>query len=432
MTSITVCIGDERMQGILPADVTEHDFTAVYNGAGIGTFGVDRTHPAVQYLDQEPAWVEIEHRDGQLFTAFIEETEGPFGDAEDRTRVFAVRDHWCILDDTLAFVAPETPIAPATLAQLGQAVATGSTTAGTVTNQSGYFQWQGADAESAVRDIVSRNLARAGYVFRWASENQHRGANPALPPVRMLSLAEAILPVLKPAGLGIDVWREGGEYVFDIIEPAEYPALLTLDGPLRPGRWKQSRVAATDAYPGGPGDEAARAWAHTPDGAMRARFDRRIERPRDATGFTFEWPDSLSDPFRVPKHYANRPASEVPTAEKERFAAYLQQAGRAALADTVPTSTLSVTLAEDGSFQFNTPGGFRLGERLRMTERLVNGQPDGPVFDDRITSVRIEKPNGGDETVTPVVGGAEQSEADLLWSAISQLAARDRRRATEK
>ena len=438
--TIDVHLGANLMQSVTAAHLDEYDLLATENKSGSGPIVIDSrlpdgsAHPAIRHLDEDGAWVRVEH-DGQLlFTALIEDDEGPFGNSDDTSRTYVLRDHWCLFEHTPALVAPGNPISPAEnesgLGQLAQVVATGPTTPGSITNLAGYFVWAGPSAETAVRDIVTRNFTALGIQHRWASEDQQRGANPTLPDVRMIYLSEAIVPVLEAAGLRIDIWREGDTYVLDIVEPGEYAPHLTLDGPLRPGRFKRKRLGVTDIMHGGPGVEAARDWSRHTDAALAAAQDHIWFAFRDGTGYSPVWGAHLADGAKSMVWYLSRSDADVAAVDKNEYRSYRSQNAREALADGAPSASLQVEIEQSGGFVF--PTGYQLGTRLKMTEHLKNGAPDGPVFHDRVVSVRVQKPRGKDETVTPQVGGARQSAAARLRADVAALAARQRRQSIQK
>ncbi len=429
MIEIDVLIGGDLQRTIQSAQLLEYDVDLVFNGAHFGTFVLPASDPAVAVLEEEDVVIRVRHSSGVTFTAWLEDEGGAFGDLEDTDRAFSFRSTWSVLDDTLAVVVPENPISPRQTVEgrsdLAQAVATGPTTAGTVTNQRGYFVWQGSTAEDAVLDIVGRNLARVGYEVV-LPESLGRGASPARPDIRMRTLAEAVLPVLEPAGLGIEVIANGDTLRVKITEPDEYSQLLTTAGPIRPGgKWKKTRPTATRVLVGGPGEEAARQWWPVVDTDLEARFGRVIEVARDATGAKLTWPETFNDAAQVPKYYLSASDADVSPELKAAFVKYLNEAGADALADKTPVSSLQVELAERGGFKL---GAYNLGDRLRLQER----RGVGPVFEDRVSRVRVARSRTSDEVVTPVIGGFEDSPERQMWSAISTIAARQRRQATDK
>lgn len=416
--------------------LVSYDFNHVVNGYGYGSFTIPTTHDAVGWLEDNGCYVRVVHyrTDQQtglrgpateLFTARVIRRDFPFGDDESGVRTYGIRAHASMLDDVEAFVNPEGNILPTSLSDTAQTRVMGATTPGTVTNLSGHFEWSGATAEAVVKNIIGRNLTRLG-IPHVIAPNLGRGGAPILPTVRNNKLSEVVYPVLEAAGLRIDIRVLEGDdhFTVDVAEVADYPQLLTTDGPIEPGGMASIEApTVTRGLIGGPGEDAARAFDYAIDAALEAEWGWISEGYRDATGFSLKWPDELDSKYRVPMWFRVRP--DVEQSEKDAMTRYFQDAKTALLADGQALSTLEVKLREDSDFQFPS---FLPGDRLRMQAH----RDVGPVFHDRIQKVQFSKPQDGDEIVTPVLGAAVQSTDQKQMARLAAVAAAVRRLQKEK
>lgn len=438
MIDLYVYNGWELSGGIV-GDGDEHplvsyDLNHVVNGYGYGSFTIPTSHDAVEWLEDNACYVRAFHyrmtafgktNMTELFTARVVRREFPFGDDESGVRTYGIRAHASLLDDVEAFVSPEGNILPTSLSDTAQTRVTGATVAGTVTNLSGHFEWVGSTAEAVVKNIIGRNLTRLG-IPHVVAPDLGRGGVPILPTVRNNKLSEVVYPVLEAAGLRIDIRvSEGDEkYTIDVQEVADYPQLLTTDGPIEAGGMASIEApTVTRGLIGGPGEDAARAFDYVTDLPTEAEWGWISEGYRDATGFSLKWPDELDSRYRVPMWFRVRP--DVEQSEKDAMTRYFDDAKTALLADGQALSTLEVKLREDSDFQFPS---FQPGDRLRMQAH----RDVGPVFYDRIQKVQFSKSADGDETVTPVLGAAAQSSDQKRMAKIAAIATAVRRMQKEK
>lgn len=152
------------------------------------------------------------------------------------------------------------------------------------------------------------------------------------------------------------------------------------------------------------------------DAELEARYGDVIEVFVDATGATLEWPESLSDTFRVAKYFTLRP--EVGSDLKTRFLAYLEAAGKKKLDELRATASIAAALAETEAFTMYGDGGLRPGDLVPIAT------PFEPIVE-RITSATLALSNG--LTVTPTLGNITTDEDEAIWEAIAAIASGFRR-----
>lgn len=401
------------------------EFTPKHNAKGSATLVLAPDAPVNEYLQADGARIVARYRDEHLMSGMIRADAGTI--TPDGNLTYTLEDDYRILENTLAWVAPDNPLMPAALADLAQAWQTGPAgTAGTTTGQSGYFIWPaGVDtAEAMIKYIAQHNFERIGRDVT-ILPNLGRGGDAragglmaTLTP-RNGSLAEEIAPILEWSGLGIRVWQEprGDGLLLDVYEPATWPTELDYSsGALQDGDYQRHRPTATRIVAGGPGDGPDRAFYSVVDAALEARYNDIIELFTDATGASLEWPESLSDAFRVAKYYLLR--SEVSTDLKNRFTSYLDAAARKKLTENQATASISAALAETQAFSMYGPDGLRPGDIVPIAT------PAGPISE-RITSATLALSNG--LTVTPTLGDITNDEDEAIWEAIAAIAAGFRR-----
>lgn len=406
-----------------PQDGTE--FLPKFNAKGSATLVLAPDAEVNEYLQEDGARIVAQYRGEHLLSGMIRSDSGSLTPAG--TISYAVEDDYRVLENTLALVAPERPLMPAALADLAQAWQTGPAgTVGTTTGQSGYFVWPaGIDsAEAMIKHIVQANLDRLGRPVT-VLPNLDRGGDAragglmaTLTP-RNGSLAEEVAPILEWSGLGLRVWQEprGDGLLLDVFEPDTWPTELDYSsGALQDGDYERHRPTATRMVVGGPGDGPDRAFYGVVDAELEEQYGDVIELFVDATGATLEWPESLSDAFRVAKYFVLR--SEVSTELKNRFLGYLQAAGRKKLDENRATASIAAALAETEAFSMYGPDGLRPGDLVPIAT------PAGPIIE-RITSATLALSNG--LTVTPTLGDATSDEDEAIWEAIAAIAAGFRR-----
>lgn len=407
-----------------PLDDTE--FLPKFNGKGTATLIVAPDAEANEYLQEDGARIVASYRGEHLLSGMVRSDAGTL--SPNGSLSYAVDDDYRILDGALAWVAPGRPLAPAALADLGQAWQTGPAgTTGTTTGQSGHFIWPaGVDtAEAMIKHLAQVNLVdRLGRPVT-ILPNLDRGGNArtgglmaTLTP-RNGTLSEEIAPILEWSGLGLRVWQEdrGSGLLLDVFEPATWPSELDYtSGAIASGDYQRHRASATRVVAGGPGEGPDRAFLSVIDAELEARYGDVIEVFVDATGATLEWPESLADTFRVPKYFTLRP--EVGSDLKARFLAYLQAAGKKKLDELRATASIAAALAETEAFTMYGDGGLRPGDLVPIAT------PFEPIVE-RITSATLALSNG--LTVTPTLGNITTDEDEAIWEAIAAIATGFRR-----
>lgn len=405
------------------------------NGLGAFEFRIRGTDPMAEDVLRKGCRIAIQYRGKPLYSGAVRTKQGsllPNGDI-----VFQLQDDWRLLANTLALVAPTQAIKPTTMsatAASGWAQATlpgGSGTAGadgTIQGQLGHYTWPaGAPmSESAIKAIITANLVtRLGRAVTVKPDGA-RGGNAStagmLPIVRMLNVAEAVLPILDWSGLVLRVVQPlGGSTVeVDVYEPQTWAAPLTVGSGVVPdGTWTLSPPAATRAFVGGPGEGAARAfWEMRDATGLEADYGDIIEVFRDATGAQLDWPASVAETYRVAKYYLLRP--EVSAASKTALTNYLNAAGRKGLGEGLPTTGVQATLSETEDFYFGGADGIQLGDLVTVKDA------SGQVFADRITEAKFSLTSGG-FTVEPVLGEKTNDPDRRLAQAVTALAASQRK-----
>lgn len=397
-----------------------------FNAKGTATLLVEPDAPINEYLQLDGARIVTRYRDEHLLSGMIRSDSGsltPNGELS-----YVVDDDYRILDGALAWVAPSRPLAPAALGNLAQAWQTGPAgTVGTTTGQSGHFVWPtGVDtAEAMIKHLIQTNLVdRLGRPVT-VLPNLDRGGDAragglmaTLTP-RFGKLSEEVAPILEWSGLGLRVWQEerGTGLLVDVFEPDTWPSELDYQsGALTGGEFERHRPSATRVIAGGPGEGPGRAFFAVIDADLEDRYGDVIEEFVDATGATLEWPESLSDAYRVAKYFTLR--SEVGAELKSRFLSYLEAAGKKKLAELRATASVSAALAETPAFSMYGVDGLRPGDLVPIAT------PAEPIVE-RISSVTLALSNG--LTVTPALGNMSTDEDEAIWEAIAAIASGFRR-----
>jgi hypothetical protein len=432
MTDLQITVTDKDLKRVgLIGNPISCSFTPRFNAQGTGQLVLHRNDRALTHMISAQggltgARVDVTYRGQRLMSGPVWGIRGGF--TPGAPVIAQVRDDW-MLTENLAWVRPNVPAAPASLADLAQAVSTGPNTPGTIENQSGYMLWPDGTVaaggisldsrEAAVKWLLEANLRGRLGINIEARENLHRGgAATGLPQVRMSTLAEALSPILTAGDLGLWLGHLTGEDSLsaDVWEPGAYDKTLDIDsGVLTGGEWSINPPEVTRATVGGPGDLAARAFWEVVDSALEERYGTVLERFRDATSGDLKW-GSTAEVNRVQKYYLLR--DEVASADKQAFVAYLNAAAEKLLTEGKPTASLSVELAETKQFRFGEQ--IRLGTRLTVADR-------GIPFSDRITEATIVLDKKGKETVTPILGDKKDDTTRQMAQAIAALARSQRR-----
>jgi hypothetical protein len=408
---------------------------------GTASFTLRTADPSLRWLYQDGARITVEYRGEFLYSGQRGLTTGPIIDNGEVTLRF--EDDW-IFTSNLAWIAPRHPISPTSLGAtdpnaLGQAYLPGGGSDagpdGTVVGQHGYLLWPDGSAavgfenvastEEAVKWLLQANADRLG-VPLVTLPDQGRGLTgeelrASLPVVRMSTIAEAIVPMLQAAGLGVRIWHQPGtdHLSAEIVEPRASARILTpRSGIVTGGQWSIQPPTVTRNVVGGPGELAARVFRAYGRPDLEAQYGMVRERFREATGSQLEWPDDLGDEYKVPKYYHLR--SDVPAGDKTAFEADMQAAGTKGLNEGQAVTGLSMELSETASFHMFGADGYHLGDPIGV-------KAHGLIFQDRITEAELELRSSGEFTVKPTVGERTDDPNRQLAKAIAALAEAQRR-----
>lgn len=422
------------------------DGSVKHNALGGFQFRIKASDPMTEDILTHGARVGITYRGLRLMSGAVRTPSGSLGAGGDI--VFQVQDDWRMLANTIAYVNPLNPLAPTTLeaaANEAQAWLPGGYSDagpdGTTQGQVGYYLWPDGSAasggvvvntaEAAVKHLIRSNLGnRLGLPITVAADLARGGdarAAGMLPPVRMAKVSEAILPLLNWSGMGLSALQHEGSDVieFDTYQPNIWPAELTVaSGIVSAGTWTLGNPNATRSVVGGPGEGVNRAfWGVSDSTGLEAEYGDIIEVFRDATGATLSWPASLTEAYKVAKYFLLR--ADIPALDKSKFQAYLIAAGRAGLAEGVPTSSVTATLSETDSFHFGGADGVGLGDRITIKA------DSGALFTDVITEAKFSL-TADKLTVEPILGTKTDDPARQLADAITRLATAQRKLSTSR
>jgi len=139
------------------------------------------------------------------------------------------------------------------------------------------------DAETVLKGFIGDNIGRWGRPYDIAP-NLHRGATLTDVSVRMVPLADKLLPALEPSGIGLSVRQVDGRLVVDVYEQQLFPIDLTEDGGVVQGyQLSYTPITATRAIIGGPNAGTSREFKLYIDAAREALTRDPIEITVDAS-----------------------------------------------------------------------------------------------------------------------------------------------------
>lgn len=400
-------------------------FTPRFNAQGTGQIVLSPDDRMMKHLLTEGARVTVAYRGVHLMSGGI----GTIGGSvlPNRPVTFQVVDDWR-LTSSLAYINPAEDAAATSLTDVAQAIQHGSgPVAGKVWGQTGYYPWPTVTSrEAAVKAIMGDNLRDRLGVNIDIMPDLGRGGSPTrLPQVRMQTLAEAVQPVLRDGDLGMRIMQpeDGDRLQLDVWAPRRYPRKLTArSGVLVDGDWQLNPPTVTRTTGGGPGEQAARAFATLIDAELEARYGTVMERFRDATNVKMEWGE-LAESDRVPKYYPLRP--EIAQADRDAFVDAMLDAMTGVLDDGRPTSSLSVELSETPAFRFGGARGVQLGDWMTI-------EAQGMRFTEQITEATVTLSADGKVKATPRVGERKDDPTVSLAKAIGKLAASQRRSLSQR
>lgn len=408
--------------------------SVLQHGPGSMKLTLRQDEPYLAAMTAKGARVGIDYLGERLFSGMSRLSAGGLLDQDAPT--FTIQGDRRILDNHLALVAPGGAIVPTAISgtgRLAQSVQVDDVgPAGTIVGQSGYMEWPDSlsSAESLVKWIVGQNLQRA-YEPVVVAPDQGRGGNArsagVLPQVRMAKISEAIQTILDWSGLTLTAVRNrAGTIVIDVRESLAWPAKFTVDsGVVAGGDWSVAPPSATRILIGGPGEDAARAfWQVNAPSALEDEYGDSIEVFKDATGATLQWPQSLAQNLQVAKYYLLR--SDVTDRNKALLRAYLNNAGREALADGEAVSSIAADLAETESFHFGGADGVLLGDEVTVTAA------SGVDFHDVVTEAEFSYTASSGLVVKTKLGDLTNNPDRKQARLIARLIAAQRRAARNK
>lgn len=155
---------------------------------------------------------------------------------------------------------------------------------GLLSGQTSEYYVIGGNAESIVKDLVTKNaITRLGMPVICAN-NQNRGAIvPGGIKARFQPLRDVLLPGVEVAGLGVTFAQSGSKIVCDVYVPITFPLVLSeAGGMITDWRWSDANPTATRVVAAGTGDGTARVFRGVADTALETQYGDIIEVFRDA------------------------------------------------------------------------------------------------------------------------------------------------------
>lgn len=126
-------------------------------------------------------------------------------------------------------------------------------------------------AETVLKGYIGANATRLGLPVVVAPD-QGRGTTISLG-IRMVPLADGLLPKLINSGIGLSVLQEGDHLLVDVYETTVYPYTLTeASGIVQDWSWSTAPPSVTRVVVGGQGEGTARAFTQVTDAAAEAEW----------------------------------------------------------------------------------------------------------------------------------------------------------------
>ncbi|MGZ4659698.1 MAG: Gp37-like protein [Arthrobacter sp.] len=193
----------------------------------------------------------------------------------------------------------------------------------------------GGNAESVLKDLVTKNAATRLGMPVVCANNQNRGAViPGGIKARFQPLRDLLLPPVETAGLGITFSQSGSVIVCDVYVPQTFPRVLSeAGGMITDWKWSDSNPSATRVVVAGQGDGTARVFRAAADSSLETQYGDIIEVFRDAR-------DADNNTL-------------------------LDARGQESLADGRPKFGFALTLAETDSFRYGGKG-VHVGDRVTV------------------------------------------------------------------
>jgi hypothetical protein len=237
-------------------------------------------------------------------------------------------------------------------------------------------------AETVAKGFISRNVSRLSLPVTVAA-SLGRGATITVG-VRMVPLADKLLPAIDVAGIGLTVQQSGSGLLVDAYAPQVYPRALTEAGGTVVGwSWSKAGPTATRTVVGGVGVGDSRMFRTTVDATREALFGDVLEVFTDGGD--------------------------------ENVAAKLVAAGHLTLDEAGPKSGLSVELAESDNFRYGGLGVHR-GDQVSIEVGA------GVVITDVLREATVSWTRDAGLNVSPTVGDRSDDPDVSLAQRLSMLA----------
>lgn len=241
-------------------------------------------------------------------------------------------------------------------------------------------------AETVLKGYVNANRGR------WAttrpivvSPDLGRGSTIDLS-IRMLPLSDKVIPALEGTGIGFTVRQDGTNLRLDCFTTQLFPLKLTeAGGTVTNYSWTRTHPTATRAIIGGPNSGTSREFKQVIDSGREALYRDVIETVVDGSS--------------------------------EEIAAKILAVGTAALAESGPTYSYTIELAESDVFRYGGTSGIHVGDRVQV--ELNAGIP--PIVDVvREASLNWTRDDGYTTTLT--IGAEPDSPDKVIANILEQLA----------
>lgn len=360
----------KTLLGWISAPVEAH-VVARHNAIGTGEFTLDSDHDLVPALATPGARAVVQYRPApgepwmDLFSGVVQTKRGT-GGALVGVRTWTVEDDRRVLWKMLGWPNP----------------------AGTITQQgaAGASYRSTGPAETVLKALVTGALNH-GFPGISVATNQARGGSITVD-IRMLPIADKILPALDQAGLGITLLQTGTSLVLDVYETDAWPTVLTeASGVVVDGDYELTGPTVTRITAGAGGEDEARVFRTRIDTALEAEWGVCLEAFLDARDVAVDDPD---------------------------LATILDERCDEALAEGAPKATVLAELAETETFRFGS--AVRLG--TAVTVQLTGGPPVTEV----VREVQIDLTPGDGLTVVPRVGHRTDDPVYVLAATTAALA----------
>lgn len=336
-----------------------------HNVLSTATLVVDGADPKAPGLAAIGARVKIERGGEHIMSGPVRLVNGR-GPKSEGVLTFSVEDDFRLLQRVLAWPVP-----------------TGAVAGNDIGGQTVEYYTVTGNAETVVKDVVTRNaVTRLGLPVTIAA-NQLRGGSFTFTG-RFHPLYERLYPATDQAGIGVTVKQSGAGLVLDCYVPKVYPFTLSEESGTLTG-WEYSTAApkATRVIVGGAGEGTARIFKQFVDPTRETDWADKIEVFQDARD------SSVSDV------YAARAAET--------------------LAEGAPLSGFNLTLSETEDFRYGGPSGIRVGDKVTVKIGSLT-----------VTDVLREANlmwDADGETITPTVGERSDDSGKVLAKKLRELSA---------